>query len=151
MAPPSLIERFETAKQSTDLTSGILDQHVVYEAVRRGVVDALAPQLRALYAHKRDVMEQAIRAHLGDRLTWSAPKGGFFIWATLPERLDGSRAARARARARPGLRRRQRVLRRRQRPRQDPPVVLGADARAHRRRREAPARRRSTEVAVTQL
>jgi 2-aminoadipate transaminase len=85
VAPPSLIERFETAKQSTDLTSGILDQHLVYEAVRRGVVDALAPKLRALYRHKRDVMEQSIREHLGTRLTWPAPRGGFFIWATLPE------------------------------------------------------------------
>jgi 2-aminoadipate transaminase len=84
VAPPSLIERFETAKQSTDLTSGILDQHVVYQAVRRGVVSALAPRLRALYRHKRDVMEQAIREHIGDRLTWPPPKGGFFIWATLP-------------------------------------------------------------------
>jgi 2-aminoadipate transaminase len=85
VAPPALIERFETAKQSTDLTSGILDQHFVYEAVRRGVVDKLAPKLRALYRHKRDIMEQAIRTHLGDRLSWPAPKGGFFIWATLPE------------------------------------------------------------------
>ena len=83
-APPALIERFETAKQSTDLTSGILDQHVVYEAVKRGVVHALAPKLRALYARKRDVMEQALRARLGDRLTWTSPKGGFFVWATLP-------------------------------------------------------------------
>jgi len=85
VAPPSLVERFETAKQSTDLTSGILDQRVVHEAVKRGVVHALAPRLRALYAKKRDVMERAIRAEIGDRLTWSSPKGGFFIWATLPE------------------------------------------------------------------
>jgi len=84
VAPSSLIERFETAKQSTDLTSGILDQHVVYEAVKRGVVHALAPKLRALYAHKRDVMEAALRARIGDQLTWASPKGGFFIWATLP-------------------------------------------------------------------
>jgi 2-aminoadipate transaminase len=84
MAPAALIERFETAKQSTDLTSGILDQHVVYEAVRRGVVHALAPKLRALYARKRDAMEQAIRTRIGPTLTWSSPKGGFFIWATLP-------------------------------------------------------------------
>jgi 2-aminoadipate transaminase len=83
-APPSLVDRFETAKQSTDLTSGILDQHVVYEAVKRGVVHTLAPQLRALYAQKRDVMEQALRARLGGRLTWTSPKGGFFVWATLP-------------------------------------------------------------------
>jgi 2-aminoadipate transaminase len=84
VAPAMLIERFETAKQSADLTSGILDQYIAFEAVRRGVVDRLAPMLRALYRHKRDVMEQAIRRYLGDRLTWPAPKGGFFIWATLP-------------------------------------------------------------------
>jgi 2-aminoadipate transaminase len=84
VAPPPLIERFETAKQSTDLTSGILDQHLVYEAVKRGVVHALAPQLRALYARKRDVMEQALRARVGGQLSWTSPKGGFFIWAALP-------------------------------------------------------------------
>lgn len=83
-AAPALIERFETAKQSTDLTSGALDQLVVHEAVRRGLVHALAPKLRALYARKRNVMEQSLRTHLGDRLTWSPPKGGFFVWATLP-------------------------------------------------------------------
>jgi 2-aminoadipate transaminase len=83
VAPPVLIERFETAKQSTDLTSGILDQRLVYEAVRRGVVHALAPKLRALYRHKRDVMEAALRERLGDRLTWRSPRGGFFVWATL--------------------------------------------------------------------
>lgn len=84
VAAPPLVQRFETAKQSTDLTSGALDQLIVHEAVRRGVVHALAPQLRALYARKRTVMEEALRATLGDRLTWSPPKGGFFVWATLP-------------------------------------------------------------------
>ena len=85
VAPPSLIERFDTAKQGTDLTSGILDQRLVYEAIRRGVVDRLAPRLRALYQEKRTVMESAIRRELGNRLTWPAPKGGFFLWATLPD------------------------------------------------------------------
>ena len=87
VAPPVLIERFDTAKQSTDLTSGVLDQRVVCEALRRGVVDRLAPQLRDTYRSKRDVMESAIREHIGSRLTWSQPKGGFFIWATLPDGL----------------------------------------------------------------
>jgi 2-aminoadipate transaminase len=84
-APAALIERFETAKQSTDLTSGILDQHIVDKALRRGVAERLAPRLRDLYRHKRDVMAQAISDRLGSRLTWPTPKGGFFIWATLPE------------------------------------------------------------------
>ena len=87
VAPPGLIERFETAKQSTDLTSGILDQRIVCEALNRGVVDRLAPTLRAVYRQKRDVMESAIRSHIGSRLTWPQPRGGFFIWATLPDGL----------------------------------------------------------------
>src|SRR5688572_19659901 len=45
-APPNLIDRLETAKQSVDLTSGILDQRITHEAVRRGVLDRLAPALR---------------------------------------------------------------------------------------------------------
>lgn len=88
VAPASLIERFETAKQSIDLMTGSFDQRIVYEAVRQGVLDRLAPQLRQLYRTKRDAMEEALRDQLGDRLRWPAPKGGFFLWATLPEGSD---------------------------------------------------------------
>ena len=30
-------------------------------------------------------MEQTLRDSFGDRLTWSQPKGGFFLWETLPK------------------------------------------------------------------
>ena len=88
VAPATLIERFDTAKQAIDLTSGILDQRVVHQAILRGVIDRLAPALRDLYRRKREVMEQALRTELGDRLTWLAPKGGFFLWATLAAGYD---------------------------------------------------------------
>jgi 2-aminoadipate transaminase len=84
VAPAPLIERIDTAKQGADLTSGVLDQRLVHEALRAGVVDRLAPRLRERYRAKRTAMEQAIRAHLGDALSWPSPKGGFFVWATLP-------------------------------------------------------------------
>ncbi len=87
-APAALIERFDTAKQAVDLTSGILDQRIVHQAIRRGVIDRLAPQLRDLYRRKRAVMETALRAELGDRLTWQTPTGGFFLWAKLAEGYD---------------------------------------------------------------
>jgi 2-aminoadipate transaminase len=85
VAPAPLVERFDTAKQSMDLTSGIFDQRMVLESLRRGLLDRLAPRLRELYRHKRTIMEDALRAELGPRLTWPAPKGGFFLWATLPD------------------------------------------------------------------
>jgi 2-aminoadipate transaminase len=84
VAPASLIDRFDTAKQSVDLTSGILDQRVVHEAIRRGVIERLAPKLRARYQQKCAVMERALQQQLGGRVTWPSPKGGFFVWATLP-------------------------------------------------------------------
>ena len=88
VAPRALIDRFETAKQTIDLMTGSFDQRIVHEAVSRGIVDRLAPQLRATYRDKRDVMQQALREALGDRVSWPAPKGGFFLWVTLPDGCD---------------------------------------------------------------
>jgi 2-aminoadipate transaminase len=88
VAPATLIERFDTAKQAIDLTSGILDQRVVHQAILRGVIDRAAPALRDLYRRKREVMEQALRAELGDRLSWLVPTGGFFLWAKLAAGYD---------------------------------------------------------------
>ena len=84
-APPPIVERFDTAKQSMDLMCGILDQRVVHESIVRGVLARQAPPLRTLYRLRRDVMEQTLREHFGDRLTWIQPKGGFFLWARLPD------------------------------------------------------------------
>ena len=87
--PAPIVSRFELAKQTMDLSSGIFDQRVVDLAIRRGVLRRLAPALRALYRNKRDAMVSALRAVLGDRLTWPDPKGRFFLWAELPEGCDG--------------------------------------------------------------
>jgi len=96
VAPSVLIDRFDTAKQAVDLTSGILDQRIVHEALRQGVADRLAPALRTKYRHKRDVMEAALHEHCRGRLSWESPRGGFFIWARL---TDGPTDAELLARA----------------------------------------------------
>ncbi len=88
VAPEPLATRFELAKQAMDLCSSALDQHVVYEAWRRGVLARQGPRLRRYYQHKRDVMEQTLRRDLGDLLHWPEPRGGFFLWAALPQGLS---------------------------------------------------------------
>ncbi|MGE3841906.1 MAG: PLP-dependent aminotransferase family protein [Vicinamibacterales bacterium] len=87
-APGPLTYRFETAKQTLDLCTGNLDQHMVYEACRSGLLERQVPRLRALYRRKRDLMEVALRAHLPGLATWRTPKGGFFLWIVLPEGID---------------------------------------------------------------
>jgi 2-aminoadipate transaminase len=90
-APGSLASRFEMAKQAEDLLTGSLDQRMIYEACRRGVLDRQLPLLRRHYAEKRDVMEEALRREVGDAISWPKPKGGFFLWVTLPAGIDAAR------------------------------------------------------------
>jgi len=87
-APAPLAAKLEIAKQAEDLCTGGLDQRVVYEACRRGVLERQLPQLRAHYQHKRDVMVRSLTRELGTQVTWPDPRGGFFLWASLPEAID---------------------------------------------------------------
>jgi 2-aminoadipate transaminase len=84
VAPASLVERFETAKQAGDLASGSLDQRIACESMRRGVVERLVPVLRTAYRSRRDALVASLTSRLAGRLSWTVPHGGFFLWATLP-------------------------------------------------------------------
>ena len=149
VAPAALIERFETAKQSVDLMTGILDQRDRprggaarrARAARAGAARALPRQAR------RDGAGAARRSSaIGcrGRRRRAASSSGRRCRAG----IDDDDAARARARAAAGVRHRQRVLRRRHRPRHDPAVVLGAVAGADRGRRRAGWRRRCKPATV---
>jgi 2-aminoadipate transaminase len=87
-APAPLIARLEIAKQAADLCTGGLDQRVVLEAWTRGILQRQIPVLRAHYRAKRDVMAKALRAALGTMASWPDPKGGFFLWVSLPPHID---------------------------------------------------------------
>jgi 2-aminoadipate transaminase len=89
-APAPLAAKLEFAKQAEDLSSGVFDQRIVYEACHRGIVDRQLPILRAHYQHKRDVMVDALKSAFETTITWPAPRGGFFLWATLPPPLDAN-------------------------------------------------------------
>jgi 2-aminoadipate transaminase len=87
-APAPLAAKLEIAKQAEDLCTGGLDQRIVYEACRRGILERQLPRLRSHYQEKRDVMVAALRQEFGSDVSWPDPRGGFFLWATLPEGID---------------------------------------------------------------
>jgi 2-aminoadipate transaminase len=88
VAPAPIATKIELAKQAVDLCTSGFDQQMVYEACVRGVLAAQGPKLRALYQSKRDAMVEALRTEVGRELTWADPRGGFFLWAKLPEGLQ---------------------------------------------------------------
>lgn len=90
-APAPVAAKLEMAKQAEDLCTGVFDQRIVYEAARRGILDRQLPLLRRHYAEKRDVMVAALKGELGDDISGPDPRGGFFLWATLPPAIDADR------------------------------------------------------------
>jgi 2-aminoadipate transaminase len=87
-APRPFIDTFEIAKQATDLCSGALDQRIIQQMWQRGTLVSRLPSLRACYQKKRAAMELALREQLGDFVSWTQPKGGFFLWALFPSVTD---------------------------------------------------------------
>jgi 2-aminoadipate transaminase len=87
-APAPLLTKFEMAKQAADLCAGCLDQRIIFEACRRGILTRQLPRLREHYQHKCTVMAGALRQAFGSEMTWPDPRGGFFLWATLPIGID---------------------------------------------------------------
>jgi 2-aminoadipate transaminase len=90
-APAPIAVKLEMAKQAGDLCTGVFDQRMVHECGRRGILERQLPMLRKHYADKRDVMVAAWRQESADALAWADPRGGFFLWATLPHGLDADR------------------------------------------------------------
>lgn len=88
---PQLTAKIELAKQAADICSGSLDQRLVHRAIVAGLLGRRVDELRLYYQAKRTVMRQALDAELAGVLRWSPPRGGFFLWATVPSGLDADR------------------------------------------------------------
>ena len=84
VAPPAIAQKVELCKQAADISTGVFDQRIVHGALAGGVIDRIAPELRAHYQAKRTVMERALESHLQDRVKWTSPRGGFFLWIEIP-------------------------------------------------------------------
>jgi len=88
VAGEPLVAKLDVIKQTMDLFTGALDQRIVFEAWKRGVLDRQVPKLRAHYQQKRDVMERILTASLGETVRWPEPRGGFFLWVALPRHIN---------------------------------------------------------------
>jgi len=86
--PREAIAQLAAAKQTTDQCAGALGQRIVEEYGRGGLFERGVPASRELYASHWRALDQALRRHMPDGITWSEPTGGFFSWLTLPPEMD---------------------------------------------------------------
>jgi 2-aminoadipate transaminase len=87
-APRPVLAKMNLGKQASDLCSSSLTQHFVAGFFADGDWRRYLADLVGLYRRRRDVMLEALEAHLPPEATFTRPQGGLFIWATLPDYLD---------------------------------------------------------------
>jgi DNA-binding transcriptional MocR family regulator len=88
-AASELVRKIVLAKQAGDLHSSTLNQMVVHRVVER-VFDTHVQTLLPVYARRRDAMLSALAATMPHGASWTKPRGGMFVWVTLPKAINGA-------------------------------------------------------------
>ncbi len=88
VADKDIIGKFVVAKQATDLCTNTLAQHIIAEAFDSGLVERHIPEIKKLYAHKRDLMLDMLDEKMPEGTSWTRPEGGMFLWVRVPAHID---------------------------------------------------------------
>ena len=87
IAPAGLLDRLVLLKQASDLHTSTHNQILAHE-LSTSILDSHVQALRRVYGERRDAMVAALRRHLPNDAHFSEPKGGMFVWLTLPQGMD---------------------------------------------------------------
>lgn len=87
-APKEVIAKMTFAKQGMDLHASGLAQVIVHEVCADGLLERHLPIIRRTYRERRDALLEALSEHMPDGFQWTKPRGGMFVWLTMPERFD---------------------------------------------------------------
>ena len=83
-APPAIYEKYVLGKQGLDLNTSTLGQYQLLAYLERFDLDAGIARIRDVYRRRRDAMLRTIEAEFPPGVSWTKPRGGLFLWVTLP-------------------------------------------------------------------
>lgn len=90
VAPEDVIVKLVQLKQAADLHTSTFNQYVAYEVAKDGFLDQHVKLIRQVYRERRDAMLQALHEYFPHEVTWTHPKGGLFLWVTMPQGTDSN-------------------------------------------------------------
>lgn len=88
LAPPPVRDKLVLAAESAMLSHSPFAQHVVDRYLRTQPWTDQLKKFREMYRERRDAMLTALDQYMPQGCSWTTPRGGFFVWASLPEGLD---------------------------------------------------------------
>lgn len=82
------IQKIVVVKQVNDVHTNIFGQMICNNFLEQYDYQKHICNLREIYKNKADLMLGAIKANFNDRVTYTVPQGGLFLWCTLPDGVD---------------------------------------------------------------
>ncbi len=88
VAEKEFLQKLTVLKQVSDVHTNIFSQILCDKFINEVNFDEHIAKLREIYKNKSTLMVNEMKANLSDKITYTAPEGGLFIWCTLPEEVD---------------------------------------------------------------
>lgn len=88
IANKKIIAKFTALKQTQDVHSNILAQHICYKFMSEHDFEGHLDNLRDIYTKKAKLTLDLAEEYLSDTVEYTKPDGGLFMWCTLPESID---------------------------------------------------------------
>lgn len=88
--PPGVRKQFELSQQSAILNPPTVNQAIAAVYLSEGGYAAQLPKTIELYKKRRDTMLEANEHFMPEGVTWTHPRGGMFLFYTMPERVKSA-------------------------------------------------------------
>ncbi|HAN44191.1 MAG TPA: PLP-dependent aminotransferase family protein [Ruminococcaceae bacterium] len=85
LAPKPVIAKLTVAKQVSDVHSNIWAQIICERFITQYDIKSHIAKMQDIYRKKCALMISEMQKHFSEKVKFSVPEGGLFIWCTLPE------------------------------------------------------------------
>lgn len=87
-APRPIIEKMCPGKEAVNLCPSPFTQRLLLAYLKTNDIHRHVKKIISLYRERRDAMLSALEEFFPEEARWTRPRGGLFIWATLPSYID---------------------------------------------------------------
>ena len=90
LGPKAIINKCELAKQAIDACSPTYTQVIAHQYMVQGKLQPYLARIRKAYAKRCQMTLDALDKYMPAGITWTRPRGGFYVWVTLPSHMDST-------------------------------------------------------------
>lgn len=87
-AAPKVLEKFNMVKQGADLQTSTTTQMILSQFLDDNDLEAHIDKIIEVYGKRKNIMVDAMKKYFPEKVTYTNPEGGLFLWVTLPEGLN---------------------------------------------------------------